>query len=174
MGINNVRAFGDLSTIQGRCQIDDTAYNALPAVLRNNGSILFFTQKAVGFCAVYEAFVDGKRSENESFLFWGVNLYSQEMQDLPRNAADTELCQALAEKLERMGFDTHGIPAIVRAGRRNVKIGGLSSSSEPHNWRHDDVRLGRVILIGDSVHAMTRESAYFQYPPAKARVSPVR
>lgn len=158
MSINNVKPVDDLPIIQGRCQINDSVYARLPALLRKNGSVLFFTQKCHGFCAVYDAYVDGKRSENESFLFWAIHLPDAVQATLPLgpDTSDKEKSAALADKFEKMGLHPDGIPTIIRCGDRNVKTGRISSSSEPGNWRKGDLKKGRVILIGDSIHAMTR------------------
>lgn len=158
MGINNVKPVDDLPIIQGRCQINDSVYARLPALLRDNGSVLFFTQKCHGFCAVYDAYVDGKRSENESFLFWGIHLPDSVQATLPLGpeVSDKDKSTALADKFEQMGLHPDGIPTIIRCGDRNVKTGRISSSSEPGDWRAGNLQKGRVILIGDSIHAMTR------------------
>lgn len=159
MGINNVRPVEELPIIQGRCEINDAVYAKLPPLLRENGSFLFFTQKCHGFCAVYDAYNNGKRSENESFLFWGIHLSAAEQATLPSGpgVSDKEKCTALAEKFEAMGLHPDGLPTVIRCGDRNVKTGTISSSTEPVNWRSGDAKKGHVILIGDGIHAMTRE-----------------
>lgn len=171
MAINNVRPVDDLPIIQGRCEINDSVYAKLPPLLRQNGSILFFTQKCHGFCAVYDAYNNGKRSENESFLFWGIHLPDSEQATLPSGpgVSDKEKSDALADKFEKMGLHPDGLPTIVRCGNRNVKTGRISSSTEPKDWRAGDAKKGHVILIGDSIHAMTRKLQAVDAFPTKAR-----
>lgn len=144
--------------IQGRCNISEDVYDQLPETLRQNGSIMFLTKEVTGFCAVYELESKGERgSPSESFLFWGINLEAEERQAAERAAGNDARADFVLEYLRSRNCEEHGLPTIVNLGRHNVRCGAVSSSTPPVDWRKGNRSLGRIIFIGDSIHAMTRE-----------------
>lgn len=146
--------------IQGRCSIPTNVYEQLPEVLLRNGSMLFLTKRVTGFCAVYEikAAHDNEANDNESFLFWAINLEGAEIEKAKEMASDDARVRFTLDYLESARCEQDGLPKIVKLGNQNVRCGPVSSSSPPVNWRKGVESLGRIIFIGDSIHAMTRES----------------
>lgn len=144
--------------IQGRCAIPNDVYNQLPETLRQRGSIMFLTRGIAGFCAVYElkAQNDAESDDSESFLFWGLNLEGEEMNKARKLPDSESRVNFTLDHLKSRGCEESGIPTIVKLGRQNVRCGPVSSSTPPVNWRKGDTSLGRIIFIGDSIHAMTR------------------
>jgi hypothetical protein len=144
--------------IQGRCNIPQDVYDQLPETLRHNGSMLYLTKDVSGFSAVYETKSQGKEDEpSGSFLFWGINLEGEEMEQAKKAKDEGSRVDFILEYLRSRGCEESGLPTVVNLGRQNVRCGPVSSSTPPVNWRNGDASLGRVIFIGDSIHAMTRK-----------------
>jgi hypothetical protein len=155
MKINNVSHIGERKHVQGRGPISRGDIQKLPAVLQSNGSILFLNGDFVGFAAVYESVKSATIPEDDSaFLFWSIQIAPEQNERVKKSP---DMAEETAKLMEEAGFDSKGIPSIVRLGRNNVKMSAVSSSSEPSDWRGDKTALGRIILIGDSIHAMTRK-----------------
>lgn len=157
-GLNNVKLLAGTAVCQGRGKIDASTRAKLPKTLLDNGSLLYLSGETTGFCAVYELKDARGNPTEDSFLFWGHN-GPEKIADLFAGKDDDDAkAGRMAEHMVRdLGFDPHILPEVVRIGNRNLKAGQLSSSTTPHDWREGVPQRGRLIFIGDSIHAMTRQ-----------------
>lgn len=155
MGINNWTQASDFG-IQGRGPISEETYAALPRELLENGSLLMLGGEVQGFTAVYESATTNADGKNGSFLFWGVAMPEEDAKRIGSLASDELKHKAVLEYLANSPAAPDLLPKIVENGLTNLKNVNLYSSKEPGNWRAGRADTGRVILIGDAIHPMTR------------------
>ena len=121
--------------------------------------MLYLARGTAGFCAVYELKDAQGNLTDESFLFWSHNGPKSIVESFRVDDADQDKSDQIADLMTReLGFDPEILPNIVKTGSRNFKVGQLSSSQPPGDWRQGLAHRGRLIFIGDSIHAMTRRS----------------
>lgn len=160
LGINNVTRLTDHPMLQGRGPLSKASYAQLPPTLLEHGSTGFQEPDFNGFIAVYEAYQKDKTLDSSSFIFWAVTLkkdYAEKLNAIPEGQ---NKALQIAETMEATGWDPEQIPKILRMACTNVKMSSMSTSTQPDGWRKNRPELGRAILIGDSIHAMTRKNIH--------------
>lgn len=148
--------------MQARGNISRETYEQLPATLKNKGTMMLMEHEVQSFSAIYSLTPQtssDSASSGDYFLFWGVALGDDTMRAIQALKTDEEKLNKAEEELLKRGCAYDGLPVLPRVGRQNLKIGLLGASvplDGPH-WRNGDVALGRVIFIGDAIHAMSRK-----------------
>ena len=154
-GINNLMKFTSNTSVAGRGNISEEDYQKMPEVFRKHGSMMFKRNDCDGWFSIYQNTSSGAKP----FLMWGFGMPGTEgekkMGTITAAKTDQEKCDAAVKTLLEFGCKPEGLPAIVRHGPNGVRHGGMTTSRPPGDWRKGDAALGRVIFIGDAIHAMT-------------------
>ena len=147
--------------MQARGNISKETYEQLPAALKKQGALLGLGGDLSFFSATYQAAPDEKSNADDVFLFWGARLDDETMGEIKKLPNADAQCDRLQQEFVKRGCSPEGLPVLPGVGRTNVKIGQLGASTplDAPVWREGKQPLGRVIFVGDSIHAMSRRSS---------------
>lgn len=159
-GIDNLTKLDHLS-MQARGNISRETYEQLPDTLKRRGTMMLMEGDLQSFSAIYKLSPKTSSSStpaDDYFLFWGIALGDETMRALQALTTDDEKLDQAEKELIRRGCSPDGLPMLPRVGRQNLKIGLLGSSVplQGAHWRKTESALGRVVFIGDAIHAMSR------------------
>lgn len=175
MGINNAIPQTDKG-IQGRGTITEEQFQSMPETLKKYGSMGVRGSDSGAFVGVYrvpakfrekvqaEAASDGATARMyDGFIFWGTEL-GEDHDAIAALETDAEKAEAIAKRFERLGHPSWALPHIIRTAPHNIKNASttISAPPSPEDWRAGRLPLGRVILVGDAIHPMSRALALLE------------